>query len=378
MAIAARGFTFADLQQFAVEKLQDLGLTPDAAGRVRDTQRPAIQRDVVTRLMHECRRTCCVCREKGKSLVLHHTREWAKTRQHDEEFLVVICVDCHAEAHTKRELGRNLTGDDLLRHRKLWASDVTKLDAAAIFDSSAETHPLGVPTWDYFNHKRLWRTAIDLGLDPTNFPSYARLRNRASLDDSGAIDWHSLRGDSKERAEYLYDGDIRNADGTYIYFGEMIKHIVSISNWVDLRSIWTPAQMKAVVKPGNIAILTAGFRYRSAATIMGRGPGQTRDAYYKSSGIRLSFTFDAWETTSNSSRGNLRGVWTSTGVLLIRGLATEGDTLNIEATCLAVGTGFEYSRSPTPAIAYRDYEDEEPESAEEYLDGNPNRVDTPP
>jgi hypothetical protein len=365
VVIAGRGTTFARLQQLDIADLVTLGLTSDVAGRIRDTQRPPIPKDVVARLMHECRRTCCVCREKGRSLVLHHTREWVKTHRHDEDCLVVICANCHGEAHTKRELGRNLTADELLAHRKLWASEVTRLDAAVLFDNSEETHPLGAPTWDYFNHRRLWRTAVDLGIDPIELPSYARLRDRASLDDSGAIDWYSLRAQSK-KSQYIYQGDLRNADRTYIYFGEMLTRVVAKSNWIDLRSIWTQAQVKAVVKLGQIAVLTAGFRYRSAGTMMSSGPGQIREAYYKSSGIRLGFNFDAWETTSNSSRGNLRAIWTSTVICVIRSLTIEGDTLNVEATCLGIGTGFEHVRTETPAIAHRDWENQAASSEEGY------------
>ena len=124
-------------------------------------------------MMHECRRTCCVCREKSKSLVLHHIREWAKSLSHDEEFLVVICANCHGEAHTKRELGRNLTADELLRHRELWAAEVAEFDARALLDPDANRNALGMPpVWDYFNHLRISRIAAELSIDPTALPSF--------------------------------------------------------------------------------------------------------------------------------------------------------------------------------------------------------------
>jgi hypothetical protein len=39
--------------------------------------------------------------------------------------------------------------------------------------------------------------------------------------------------------------------------------------------------------------------------------------------------------------------------------------LNIETTCLGIGTGFEFPRVMPPAIAYRDYDDEDSETVEE-------------
>lgn len=351
--IAEQGHRLSQLRRLDIESLQALGIEQSAAKGIIG-RRPPIDADVVTRLMHECRRVCCVCREQGKSLVLHHTREWAKSRRHDEEYLVVLCANCHGEAHTKRELGRNLTAEELLRHRSLWAAKVAESEAKILFDTDANRDILGQPpVWDYFNHRRIARIATDLGIDPNSLPTFRRIAHSAPVDALGAIDWPRVTGGSASRAHYLYDGDIRNADGVYSYFAELLAAVVEKSQWIDLASVWTPSKLKAVASPGRVAVLTAGFRFKSNKTMLSVGPGQEREGYYKKENIRLHFTFDGWETTSTSSRGNLSRIWRATAVCVVRSVATEGSTTHLAATCLGIGTGFGPYAS-TPEIAFKD------------------------
>ncbi len=358
--IAGQGYTFAKLQQLSLDTLIGLGLEQGAAERIRDSKRPPVSEDVVARLMHECRRICCVCRESGKSLVLHHTHEWAESHSHDEKLLVVLCANCHGEAHTKRELGRNLTPEELLEHRALWAAKVAELEARSLLDGDASRHPLGMePIWDYFNHRRISRTAAELSIEPSSLPSFARIARTAPLDDTGAIDWSAVHKGSGVHARYMYEGNIRNSDGVYNYFSDLLRQIILKSRWIDLRSVWTPAKLKAVALPGQVAILTAGFRFRSSKTMLSRGPGQDRQGYYKKEKIRIHFSFDGWETTSNSSHGNLSGIWRSTAVCIIRSVETESLLTTVEVTCLGIGTGFDQSYSPKPLIAYMREADED-------------------
>lgn len=358
--IVGQGFTFGRLQELDLDVLIGLGLERGAAERIRDSKRPPVPEDVVARLMHECRRICCVCREKGKSLVLHHTREWAQSHSHDEELLVVICGDCHGEAHTKRELGRNLTPEELLRHKALWAAKVTELEANSLLDRDANRDALGLaPLWDYFNHRRISRTAAELSIDPTTLPSFAKIARSALLDDAGGIDWSGIHASSAARARYMYDG-IRSADGLYNYFADLLRQIVLKSKWIDLRSVWTPAKLDAVALPGRVAFMTAGFRFRSSNTMLSVGPGQDREGHYKKGKVRIHFSFDGWETTSNSSRGHLSRIWRSTAICIIRSVETKSSLTTVETTCLAVGTGFDHSYSPKPLIAYvREADDDE-------------------
>ena len=228
-------------------------------------------------------RICCVCRQPGKSLVLHNTRECGKSHSHDEEFLVVICANCHGEAHTKLELGpKPHSGTTSVKTRNSGPHEWAEPEAQALFDPDSHRNALGMtPLWDYFNHRRIVRAAAELGIDPNPVPSFARIAGREPVDELGAIDWSVVRSGAASQSQYMYDGDIRNADGVCSYFAELLTLIVAKSKWIDLDSIWTPTKLSAVARPGRLAILTAGFRFKSAAAMRAAGPGQDREGYYK-------------------------------------------------------------------------------------------------
>lgn len=341
--------------------LLNLGLDAAAAERVRNSKRPPVPEEMVARLMHECRRVCCVCRERGKSLVLHHTREWAECRIHDEALFVVLCANCHGEAHTERKLGRNLSPEQLLNHRRLWAAEVAELDAKALLDGHEPDRLFMSPMWDYFNHRRISQVAADLGIDHTSFLSYARIAGAAPIDKTGALDWPTVHSGSAQHASYIYEGGVHAADGLYRYFSDLLREIVLRSQWIQLRDVWTPAKLPAVALPGRVAVLTAGFRFRSLKGLRASGPGQDREGYYKKGKIRIQFGFDGWETTSNSARGHLSGIWRSTAVCIIRSVETTKSITTVESTCLGIGTGFDQTYSQKPLIAHlrEAHEDEE-------------------
>lgn len=352
--LSCAGHTLSGLSQLSIGELEGLGFSESLAAAFRDGARPPIDAGVVFQLMHECRRTCCICRpRRTKSLVLHHVREWSKHHTHDPQYLVVLCNDCHAEAHTRRELGRNLTGDEILAHKAEWMRKVQADDARGLFNRRSKPELLGLePIWDYFNHRRITQVARHLQIDPTALDSFKKLSGNAAIDATGAIDWTLVNGPNSRDLWFMYSGVIKNSDGVYAYFGDLITEIVAESNWIDIRSIWTLPQIKAIVNVGDLLVLTAAFRFRNNKTFDKRGPNQLRDGYYQKDRIRIEFKFDAWETTSTSSGGNLSGIWTSTLVGVVRSIDIEETKTKISVTCLAIGTGFAQSSQPTPDIAY--------------------------
>ena len=75
-----------------------------------------------------------------------------------------------------------------------------------------------------------------------------------------------------------------------------------------------------------------------------------RSALRRKNGIKLTFVFDAWETTSSSSFSvHLSGHSVVTCVCVVRGISRHEGILEIKATCLAMGTGFGPER-PRPGL----------------------------
>src|ERR1051326_4130135 len=105
------------LRQLSRQQLRKLGLNQRQAAAFVNSKRPPIDSQTVFELLHKCRRTCCVCRKPNQPFIIHHIIPWAESHSHDIENLVVLCLSCHSEAHTKREIAQNLTRDQLRHHR---------------------------------------------------------------------------------------------------------------------------------------------------------------------------------------------------------------------------------------------------------------------
>jgi len=58
-------------------------------------------------LLFECNRTCCVCETPGKTIQIHHIDEASSNNNYDN--LIVLCLECHSDAHTEKAFGRNWT-----------------------------------------------------------------------------------------------------------------------------------------------------------------------------------------------------------------------------------------------------------------------------
>lgn len=68
--------------------------------------------------MVKCARRCCVCRRfRPTKLQVHHVDERAKGGSDDEDNLIVVCLSCHTDVHTKVPFVRRFSVDELKGHR---------------------------------------------------------------------------------------------------------------------------------------------------------------------------------------------------------------------------------------------------------------------
>ena len=73
----------------------------------------------MNKVLFESRYTCCVCRDRSGGIIVHHIEKYSESHSHDEDNLVVLCLNHPGEGHTKRELGIHLTPDRLPAAKKL-------------------------------------------------------------------------------------------------------------------------------------------------------------------------------------------------------------------------------------------------------------------
>jgi HNH endonuclease len=74
--------------------------------------------ELADKMMVLCGRHCCLCRRyRPTKLQVHHIRERAQGGTDDEDNLIVICLSCHTDVHSKVPFARRFTADELKMHR---------------------------------------------------------------------------------------------------------------------------------------------------------------------------------------------------------------------------------------------------------------------
>lgn len=77
-----------------------------------------IPQEVIDRMMVKCARRCCICRRfRPTKLQVHHVDERSKGGSDDEDNLIVVCLSCHTDVHTRVPFARRFSVDELKGHR---------------------------------------------------------------------------------------------------------------------------------------------------------------------------------------------------------------------------------------------------------------------
>ena len=126
--ITDSGYNLSTLSACSEKELENLGVDKSLKNQIFDSKRPSIPDNITNNLLYKSRRTCCICRDSNRSIIIHHIKEWSESKSNEENNLVVLCLHHHDEAHTKRELSQNLTPERILEGKKRWEKEVEKLD----------------------------------------------------------------------------------------------------------------------------------------------------------------------------------------------------------------------------------------------------------
>lgn len=85
-------------------------------------RRTPVPADVSAKAMFLSDRTCCVCREPGKPVQIHHVDE--DPSNHTLKNLAVLCLDCHTLTMIKGGFHRRLGTEQVLLYRDDWVAVV--------------------------------------------------------------------------------------------------------------------------------------------------------------------------------------------------------------------------------------------------------------
>lgn len=79
--------------------------------------RVKIPKKIESTLMFQNDHTCCICREKGKDVQIHHI---LSRNNNNPSNLAVLCLDCHSRVTGSRGLGKKFTIYEIKQYKRDW------------------------------------------------------------------------------------------------------------------------------------------------------------------------------------------------------------------------------------------------------------------
>lgn len=334
--LSAEGFTLKVLKQMKAEKLSQIGLSKLDIKQIHAGERPPIPESTLINLLWRNRRTCCVCREQNKSIIVHHIEEWSASRDHAIENLAVLCLDCHDLAHTKKSLSQNLTPKELKENKNRWEIIVNEQDLQTLFDLKT-SHSSA--RWDWINCRRVFELFDKLGFTISNLSKFNSLKDGGFIDERGFITDDLKWNIDKYRRHYFLDfGGAFNIAG---YLDSILEVVIKNTPVIDITPILNKRnELKALVKMGGFISIQAPFYFSTIADGLS-DVDEVKKAYYRGYNLRVEFTFQPWYCTSSSAKhGAMSGRHVQTVFGFVRDISTCDDELIISLSCLGAGTGF--------------------------------------
>lgn len=113
----------------------------------------------VMRILYKSAKTCAVCKNKLKSFHIHHIDE--DPSNNSEENLILLCTECHDEAHTKHKHSVNLDKRRLFYCKTEWENEVKNKSVRAMITGDV----ISPINWTYFNFSLIPKNIISYGVD---------------------------------------------------------------------------------------------------------------------------------------------------------------------------------------------------------------------
>lgn len=329
-------YTLGKLKQLTRTELTELGLSDAQVTQLHSEPRPPIPVDRLLRVLHKNRRTCCICRDPNRAVIVHHISEWAVSRSHDESNLGVLCLEHHDLAHTKKLLSQSLTEAEIRESKKRWEEDVLRLDARALVRLKNEND---YARWDWINLQRLFELAMKRGIKPKKSNLFHYLQTEGFVDSSGI-----LLPESKwniEKMPRLWFLDFMDGFRVASYLGELVDQVLESLPIIDITAyIPSKGQLRSLLQEGEYIAAQLPF-YFKAVEHRDDKKRELKKAYYKGHGVRIEYVYDAWHCMSCSARlDGMTGRKVQTVFGPVRSILDEDGDLVVSISCLASGTAF--------------------------------------
>lgn len=326
-------FTVWKLKQLNKSELLHLWILEKYAENIINEKRPPIPEKIVIKLLYESKRTCCICRDSSKPIIIHHLKEWNYSKNHSEDNLVVLCLNHHSEAHTKKDLAINLKPDHIKKSKQKWLEKVELSDTKTVLWLSTSEYW----RWDYFNHNRIFELFLDMKLSNNHYKATERVKTLWLIDSLGTF-WIE---DSNKSQKYDFD----NGYILYYYMKELFENVIKNIWIIDITDKYNKKDLISIITIGSYISFQWWFYFKNLSET-NKWRKQRRICYYKKNKIQLEFEFDAYESTSNSAWGShLTSKNIITPIWLVKSIKNDNNYLIITISCLAIWSHFKQHQS---------------------------------
>lgn len=302
--LVAKGHTLGSLQQLDNQKLLDLGLQQVHIDAIKDGTRPSVTDKVMHRVLSESRSTCCLCRKPGRPFVLHHIKPWGDGGTHDEDNLVLLCLEDHNEVHYSGGLSLRWDASKIKAAKANWKKMVKMLDQNQLARLKTEQHREVRWHWLHFDNLQDLSTRKGVRLQQGRLTALIqRLKTKQFLDEGDDITSPENWITGKHHQGYFLD--FAQGREMAIYISDLAVEVADRLNILDIsHMINTPNVLKAYVEEGHFVFIRAEFDI-SVDLRKGRDPSETdfRIAYAREANTTIEFGFDSYTALNSSSKG---------------------------------------------------------------------------
>lgn len=313
---------------------------------VRAEGRPPIPTKTYNKLMLESSRCCCICYNYGNGVILHHIHPWEDSTSHDEENLVVLCSNHHAEAHiglTKENLLTDkLTPQKLKTFKDAWVKKVAEIAKNNVLKLMKET----TDYWYYF-HPGFLQWISNNKVDVTQADSYEILLKMGVISREG----HLMPGinENIENSKLWISKDFGTAVHLRIYYASLMELVSQKIDFINLNNSWgNIEEVKNILEQNKSFIYQGKFNFgndKSRTNKNQTGMERIRRGCIpntkKYKNLSITFTYDEF-FCMNSSAVSYHLSGTNKEIILIgvcRNIEVVDNKLIISPTVYAIGSG---------------------------------------
>lgn len=305
------------------------------------SKRKPIPQNIQRRVLYKCARVCCVCRERGAPIELHHIDQ--DRNNNTEDNIVAICRNCHDSAHSTHTMSKNLTSAHLKNSKRRWESEVRERSTLSMLPGNNSSFNQAI--WTYINHQRLPFIFKNAGIEfePRRFEHLMSL---------GAVDLDGTPQHLTEPKSHLpyvtvYDYMTHPvAMELHHLYAETLGRFITQQHPIDLEPIWNKTDIKALVFPGTLCFILRAFYFKRLQKI---DNVEERRVYRKKGKIKIELMASTRHMFGSSAlHDSFSGRRTIAALFFVKSIDKEEDVLVIRGTPLAMGAEFIHCSRNTP------------------------------